>query len=156
MDYHVIIEPSGSEKIEFATSANDGASNDSAVQGDIQSFRFKMNSLNDDALERDQHARCEMRLEGEINDHTREKTGKLADWAMRVKNLYATVTVEVIAFNDSTTGTTLRSYVFDKMFCVDYEEIYADNGTEKGSDTGQFKLFMAQGPHYTKRIIVSV
>ena len=128
MEYHITIEPSDSEKLEFVTSAGED-SNDNTTQRDIQSFQFKMNSLNDDALERDQHARCEMRLEGEIDDGNREKTGKLADWAMRVKNLYATVTVEVSATNDKS-KTTLRTYVFDKMFCVDYEEIYEGSGTE--------------------------
>lgn len=153
MDYHVIIEPADSEKIEFTTAST---GNDPANDHDhdhIQKFEFKMNSLNDGALERDQNARCEMRLEGVIDDHNRETTGKLADWAMRTRNLYATVTVELTASNDA--SMTLRRYIFDKMFCVDYEETYENSDTD-GSDAGKFTLFMAQGPHYKKRTLVSV
>lgn len=154
MDYHVIIEPSGSEKIEFFPAANaDGADDKNVSQGGITSFTFKMNSLNDNAIERDQHARCEMTLTGEINEDNREKTGKLAEWAMRSQNLYAVVTVEVTAHNETEKGVTMRSYMFDKMFCVDYEEVYEGGGTSSGSDTGKFTLFMAQGPRYKQRVV---
>lgn len=116
----------------------------------ISSVHFKMNTLNDDTLNRSSAVRCEMVIKGQINNATKDETLKLANWAKirgGENKLYRKVTVEV--FTDKERGTELREYEVDKMFCIDYDEefIYEDRNQEEGT----FTLYIAQkeGTHTT-------
>ena len=148
MYYKIQIEPNNAEisAIEFTT--NPSASGDDEVKASkITGFAFKMNS-DDESIERDQQARCEMRLRGRIDQYSCEKTQKLAEWSLKTENFFAKVTVELVVGNDQ--PKTIRTYIFDRMFCVDYSEDFGDYDTAASAsnkaDSGCFELFMAQGP----------
>ena len=152
MNYQITITLADNKKVELGTKEE--------VNEEIRGFSFKMNSLDDNAKERDKNARCEMKLRGLINDNNREMTKILADWSLKTKNLFATVEVEVSTSNNTEEKNVLRRYVFDKMFCVDYIESFDDyrpvneNGEAYEGEAGIFELFMAQSPTHTEPAIL--
>ena len=157
MYYTIKIKPASlKEEILFTTDEGEKNGN----QDEILGFSFKMNSLVDNAQDRDKHARCEMRVLGLIDERTFERTAKLADWSQRTKNFFATVEVEVSASNNAEDKKVLRRYTFDKMFCVDYSEsfdLYRDErATGGGGETGTFELFMAQSPTHEQSSILTI
>lgn len=112
----------------------------------ITDVTFKMNTLNDSTLNRANAVRCELIIKGTINKGTKEETMKLTKWSMATNgenSLYRKVTVTV--YTDGGREEVLRQYTVDKMFCIDYDEIFGgnkDDGT--GSETGTFTLYIAQ------------
>lgn len=108
----------------------------------IDSVTFKMNTINENTLNRGSGVRCELIIEGKINSHAKEETVKLAKWAMCNSNesqIYRKVSV--IVYTNSGRDIILREYTIDKMFCIDYDEIFDSNGN---SENGKFILHIAQ------------
>lgn len=141
--YNLTIETEGEETIIFNDDTNENGET-------IDSVHFKMNTLNDDTLNRSSAVRCEMLIKGKINIANRKETLKLAKWAMTrsgENKLYREVKVEV--FTDSGREQLLREYKVDQMFCIDYDEEFKDNTENK--ETGEFTLYIAQreGKHTT-------
>lgn len=117
---------------------------DTDVEGaSINKVLFKMNTLNDDTLNRDSAVRCELIIEGQINKNTKEETMKLAKWSMTGSGdslLYRKVTV--VVYTDDGREEVLRQYTVDKMFCIDYDEIFGEKDAQ--NETGKFVLHIAQ------------
>ena len=104
----------------------------------ISKVFFKMNTLNDDTLNRDSSVRCELIIEGQINKDT-----KMTKWAMTGSGdslLYRKVTV--IVYTDKGREEVLRQYTVDKMFCIDYDEKFGEKGEQ--NEAGKFILYIAQ------------
>ena len=107
----------------------------------ISKVTFKMNTLNDDTLNRDSAVRCELEIEGLITKQNKEETMKLAKWSMLNSGdaLYRKVTVTV--YTDGGREEVLREYTVEKMFCIDYDEQFSD-GVQ--NEAGKFTLHIAQ------------
>lgn len=113
----------------------------------ISKVTFKMNTLNDNTLNRDSGVRCELIIEGVINKTTKEETMKLTKWSMTSSGenlLYRKVTV--IVYTDEGREEVLRQYTVDKMFCIDYDELFYGDKEEgiSNAETGKFILHIAQ------------
>lgn len=133
--YDVKIESSEGEIFFGMNNDNEG--------GAIKNVVFKMNTLKSDTLNRDDSVRCELILEGNINKETKAETLKLAKWAMTKSGesvLYRKVTV--IVYTDGERAEVLRQYIVDKMFCIDYDEIFEKSAGNK--EEGSFVLRLAQ------------
>lgn len=133
--YDVKIESADGEIVFNKDTDNEGAA--------ISKVFFKMNTLNDDTLNRDSSARCELIIEGEINKYTKEETMKLTKWAMTGSGeslLYRKVTV--VIYTDNNREEVLREYKLDKMFCIDYDENFGEE--KEKNESGKFILHIAQ------------
>jgi hypothetical protein len=131
--YDVKIE--GTEQINFNKDTdNEGAS--------ISKVIFKMNTLNDDSLNRDSAVRCELIVEGKITQDNKNETLKLTKWSMigSGEGIYRKVTV--IVYTDDSRNEVLRQYTVDKMFCIDYDESFSED--VKQGEAGRFILHIAQ------------
>lgn len=131
--YDVKIE--GVEEINFNRETdNEGAS--------ISKVIFKMNTLNDDSLNRDSAVRCELIIEGTITQDNKDETLKLTKWSMigSGEGIYRKVTV--IVYTDDSRDEVLRQYTVDKMFCIDYDEEFSED--VKQNEAGKFILHIAQ------------
>lgn len=121
---------------------------DTDVEGSsISKVIFKMNTLNDETLNRDSAVRCELFIEGAINKTTKEETMKLTKWSMTGSGenlLYRKVTV--VVYTDDSREEVLRQYTVDKMFCIDYDELFFSEKNEiiTNAETGKFILHIAQ------------
>lgn len=136
--YDVKIESTTEDEIVFNA--------DTAKEGEaIKKVIFKMNTLEDAVLNRSSAVRCELMIEGLINKLTKEMTMKLAKWSMTGSGeslLYRKVTV--IVYTDNDREEVLRQYTIDKMFCVDYDEIFGDKEMDTQNEAGSFILRLAQ------------
>lgn len=112
----------------------------------ISKVTFKMNTLNDNTLNRDSGVRCELIIEGVINKDTKEETMKLTKWSMTSSGenlLYRKVTV--IVYTDDSREEVLRQYTIDKMFCINYYELFDNEDKEApNAASGKFILHIAQ------------
>ena len=109
----------------------------------INKVTFKMNTIDDNTLNRSSAVRCELVIEGVINIKTKEETMKLTKWSMAGSGdslLYRKVTVTV--YTDNNREEVLRQYTVDKMFCIDYDEIFGEKETQ--NEAGRFILHIAQ------------
>ena len=115
----------------------------------ITGAEFKMNTLNDETVNRPDEVRVELKIYGNITEQDREETLKLTKWSMDAnrKTLYRDVELTVYS-NQNCTGDTLRVYQFSSMFVIDYQESFTKlRGEDKSSqdgDMGTFLLFIAQ------------
>ena len=133
--YDVKIESADGEIVFNKDTDNEGAA--------ISKVFFKMNTLNDDTLNRDSAVRCELIIEGQINKDTKEETMKLTKWAMTGSGeslLYRKVTV--VIYTDDNREEVLRQYTVDKMFCIDYDENFGEKQDQ--NESGKFILHIAQ------------
>lgn len=131
--YDVKIE--GTEEINFNKETDtEGAS--------ISKVVYKMNTLNDDSLNRDSAVRCELIIEGTITQSNKDETLKLTKWSMigSGDGIYRKVTM--IVYTDESRNEVLRQYTVDKMFCIDYDEVFSDD--VKQNEAGKFILHIAQ------------
>lgn len=132
-------------KIESAAEGEIVFNKDTSAEGAaIDKVLFKMNTINNNTLNRSSAVRCELIIEGKINKHTKEETMKLAKWSMTGSGeslLYRKVTV--VVYTDDEREEVLRQYDVDKMFCIDYDEIFAP-GDENQNEAGKFVLHLAQ------------
>lgn len=122
--------------------------NDSA---EIQTVKFKMNTLDDSTRNRADAVRVELTITGTITEKNREKTKRLARWAMDAnkKTLYRNVSI-VVYDSENCTGDVVRRYEVDSMFVIDYEEEFG------GLDgTGKYTLFIAQKEGNEKKEVFS-
>ncbi len=136
--YDLVIE-SGKEKITLDNTLGNES------EESIQEVVFKMNSINDNTLNRDKSVRCEMIIKGMITDANKEETLKLAKWAKENSSdelIYRNV--EVSVYKNERGEELLRKYSLAKMFCIDYQEKFSDEGEGDRSDTGYFELYIAQ------------
>lgn len=132
--YDVIIKSADEEIVFSEDKDHEGSA--------ISKVTFKMNTLDDDTLNRDSAVRCELFIEGVINKNTREETMKLTKWSMAGSGeslIYRKVTVTV--YTDGGREEMLRQYTVDKMFCVDYDEEFFEDGNK---EAGKFILHIAQ------------
>ena len=122
--------------------------NDSA---EIQTVKFKMNTLDDSTRNRADAVRVELTITGTITEKNREKTKRLPRWAMDAnkKTLYRNVSI-VVYDSENCTGDVVRRYEVDSMFVIDYEEEFG------GLDgTGKYTLFIAQKEGNEKKEVFS-
>lgn len=132
------------ELIELSTKNGDGSP-------EIQTVKFKMNTLDDSTRNRADAVRAEITITGCITRENRDKTKCLAKWAMdeNRKTLYRTVSIVVIDGKNNT-GDVLRRYEFDNMFVVDYDEEFGSS-----ADQGTYSLFIAQKEGNEKKEVFS-
>jgi hypothetical protein len=142
--YEVTITDSKNNTIEFKF---DEENKNDAITG----VRFGFNS--DDATrERDRNGRIEITVFGKFDgtDKTLTAIKGTADWAKSKDDVYREVTIVLKTEENSGSENFVRTYHFDKMFCIDYYEntgIAIENGDTVGLE---FRLFMAQAPTYKK------
>lgn len=119
----------------------------------IKTMDFKMNTINENNLTRDQNIRPEFKLTGVLDLDNKKETNKLAAWAVSKDegNIYRTIEIKVTSSDDES-STVLRYYKFDKMFVMDYDEIFkSDNDDDQ--EVGSFVLFIAQAKKGSEKII---
>ena len=111
----------------------------------VDTFTYKFNSIQDDSEERDPKVRAEFTIAGKITDRNCLVLHKLIEWSKLKSDVYRDVEITVI--NESiNSGKAMRIFNFDRVFCVDYTEIYTDNDVDN-----KFEMFMAQSPTGKKR-----
>ena len=132
------------ETIELSTKEQNGSA-------EIQTVVFKMNTLDDNTRNRADAVRGEITITGPITKENKEKTKRLAKWAMDAnkKTLYRNVVI-VVYDGENCSGDVLRRYEVDNMFVIDYEENF---GTS--ADEGKYTLFMAQKEGNEKKEVFS-
>ena len=137
--YNVTIRDSKKQEIKFTPNDN----NDDPITG----VEFVYNS-DDKSLDHDKNARVEVTIKGKFNSNTDtlKAITALANWAIQRTDVYREV--EITASTTEGDGTEaenfVRSYKFDRMFCIDYKEKINDQGIFV------FELFMAQQAGYKK------
>ena len=132
------------EMIELSTSEEKGLA-------EIEKLKFKMNTLDDSTKNRSDSIRGELIIIGNITPENKDKTKRLAKWAMDTnkKTLYRDV--EIIVYDgENCTGDILRRYQMNTMFVIDYEEDFG-----KESDNGKYTLFIAQREGNEKKEVFS-
>lgn len=128
MKYELMVSKEGKEEIVLNT--------ENGLAEKITNFEFKLNSIDDDSPTRDRAARCEIRMEGIIDDKSYNETVRLIQWAVEKSNNLRKIKIVVKDDNDN----VFRTYELDNMFCVDAEEIWKAN-------KGTFSIFIAQAPN---------
>jgi hypothetical protein len=137
MVYDVKIESADGEIVFDQTTESEGTA--------INKVVFKMNTLNDETLNRADAVRCELFMEGVINKATKDETLKLTKWSMEAESenlMYRKVTVT--AYKGSNRETVLRQYCVDQMFCIDYDEVFGEINAKNNDEQGKFILHIAQ------------
>ena len=105
----------------------------------IDSFVFKSNSIDDDQMVPDsRNKRCEFTLSGVINTENNYELGEIAKLSVKTSDVFVSLDVDVID-DDNDEKKIYRRLSFDKVFFVDYSEIYDDNKKE-------FVIKLAQAP----------
>lgn len=145
--YQLTIKNAG-ETIELSTKEKEG-------KPEIRGIRFKMNTLDDNTKNRSDSVRGEMLIIGNITPENKEKTKRLAKWSLDSdkKTLYRDV-VLVVYDAENCTGDVLRRYEINTMFVIDYEETFGEI-SDKSSDSGTFRLFIAQREGNGKKEVFS-
>lgn len=134
MKYEVTVSNKGNDEIKFEDKGDGEKLTEKIIK-----FVYKLNSIDDDSAVRDRGARVELRIEGIIDAASYKEVCKLAQWSVVTDSPMREIKVVVKDDEDN----IQRTYEFDNMFCVDYEEIFEEN-------KGSFKLFVAQAPNYKK------
>jgi hypothetical protein len=133
--YNVQIIGSKDEISFISSKSDDNATNNN---DSIKEVIFKFNS-DDDSKERDRNARIELRIKGsaETQEFYKNMT-KLANWSKETSDVYRTVKIEIFTIeNTDAEGNIRRTFEFDSMFCLDYQETFCEDGVS-------FDLFIAQ------------
>ncbi len=139
MNYEITILNEGTEEIKF--------DDEKELTQKITKFTYKLNSIDDNSSVRDRGARVELTIEGDIDDASFEEVCKIAKWSTVTKS--PTREIKVVVKDDH--NKVFRTYEFDNMFCVDYEEIFEGN-----QDKNSFRLLVAQAPNYKKLNIYDI
>lgn len=122
---------------------------ENGLWGHIESVLFKLNTIDDDTLERDNGTRCEFTIEGKIDEKSHNEVKKIAKWAVSKNDVHRDIEITVIDENNSGNPEVpekYRVYKFDRIFCIDFSEEYSKNDNK-------FRLFMAQSQNHSKQII---
>lgn len=109
----------------------------------ITGVDFMFNS-DDNTRDRDKNGRVEFKVYGKFNDakDTFKSIGALANWAKSKKDIYRTVTISIRTKEGELGDNFIRTFRFDKVFCIDYTEQFRDSELT-------FELFMAQAPTFS-------
>lgn len=146
MNYKIEIE-GGEAPIVIEAGTNDEGN------GMVQSIKFKLNTIDNNTIDRDNGARAEFTIIGEANkDEDYEILTALAKWSITRNNVYRKFRITVYDPNSSENDgdKVVRTYYFDNIFCIDYEETF---GGEESSNGTKFVLFAAQSKNYKRRDI---
>ncbi len=113
---------------------------------------YKLDTVDDNTLDRDTNARCTFEIHGIIDVKSADITLKLAKWSKEKKSVYRKLEIEV--YDDGNDGgeNKLRYYEFDRIFCIDYTEEW---GLKDQKNDNRFTLYLAQGPNWTTRNILA-
>lgn len=94
----------------------------------------------------------EFEIKGIINESSKGVLKSVAEWAMDEKKETLYRKVEILVNNDDSgftdTSKTYRRYSFEKMYVVDYEEIFVKDGNE---DDGEYRLIISQKAERAQR-----
>ena len=135
--YDVLIKTEDDDKDQEIHFSKDEESDDT-----IQGVEFLFNS-DDNSRDRDKNARVELRITGRFNDNpdTLKALVRLGKWSLKKTGVYRTVQITAETDEDSNQNF-IRTYKFDKMFCLDYKESIEAEGLT-------FEVFLAQHPQHS-------
>ena len=93
---------------------------------------------------------AKIKITGKIDDSTKQAVIELFNWSKAVEKSkwYRTIEIKVIEDNNA---TIYRTYQFDKVFVVDYQEFY-DSTISEGSAEDHFVLDLTQKENNFKTI----
>ena len=145
MFYEVIIKDANeTEEIHFGAEESD--------QNVIKNVDIKIDTINDNATNRSNAILPKIIIKGDIkadNERLNDNIIKLFRWAINENsdNWYRNIEIIIKKSLDE----PVRTYIFPKMFVVDYIESYVtDNNTEK--DGTHFELFLTQQSNNLSKI----
>lgn len=133
MLYEITIE--GNETIEFTM--------ENVLSNKITDVEFKSNTIDDDTLEHDSNARCEFVIKGKIDEKSNVEVLKIAKWSIEKEDVHRKLKIKVY---DQNNKKVLRTYIFDRIFCIDYSEKLCGNDLT-------FELYAAQSKNKEMSII---
>lgn len=136
--YEIKITRSGSDDIILAT-LGDG-------NNLIDKVAFRKKSL-DNTGNRGNVKYCEFEITGVLNKETKNVLKQVADWAldMNKDTIYRQVDIVIAeGDNEDSINNKYRTYQFENMCVLDYEELF-DKNQEMGED-GFFTLLLGQKP----------
>lgn len=106
-------------------------------KNNITNVEVYMDTIDNNVVDKADAMLAKVTITGVINDKTNERVKQLFLWSLDNKdNIYRDVT---IILSDQT--QLLRTYVFKRMFVVDYKETINNDGNNK---TSIFQLFLTQ------------
>lgn len=143
MNYYVKITDEAGKSIAFG---DDGFSKESEKQKDeISNVIVYFDTVNDDAKSKNDSMIAKINITGPIKNTSAAKLIELFNWSIDFKANSEYRTVEIRVYESQ---NLLRTYIFERMFVVDYKETYVSD--QQGGS--KFELHLNQEENNLKTI----
>lgn len=136
MQISVMIKCDGAEDISFGEYGGVDVAEEKQ-KNSITNVEVYMDTIDNNVVDKADAMLAKVNITGVINKETNERIKQLFLWSLDNKeNIYRDVTIILSDQKD-----IIRTYIFKRMFVVDYKEIINNDGNNKNS---VFQLFLTQ------------